>query len=56
VALYQKVSALQAHIGAAEMLRHEYLPDGSQRTTWPGGITVTINMQKDTWRVDGCKI
>ena len=48
------VSKLQEYIGMAEMLRHEYLPNGDQRTTWPGGITVTINMKKDTWKVEGC--
>ena len=53
---YRMVAKLQEHIGTAEMLRHEYLPDGYQRTTWPGGITVTINMEKDTWSVEGCAI
>jgi hypothetical protein len=50
------VAKLQERIGTAEMLRHEYLPDGYQRTVWPGGIAVTINMGKDTWSVEGCDI
>ncbi len=47
------VSDLHEHVAEQEMVRHEFL-DGNwkkQRTTFAGGISVTVNLQEGTYQI-----
>ena len=50
---YKLVAALQEKTQYSRLLRHEYLSPYVQRTTFEGGVTVTIDTEKNTWDIQG---
>lgn len=50
---YQLVAALQEKVQYAEMFNHEYITPYIQKTSFEGGINVTINTQNDSYQIDG---
>ena len=50
---YRLVSSFQEKVQHRAMLRHEYLSPTVQRATYEGGITVTVDLENDTYVIEG---